>query len=547
MRTRLIAALGAMVLLGPSPAAAKPPTLTGLFPAGAARGQTVGVEASGTFDHWPAQGWVEGRGVTIRAGKEKGKLSITVARDAGPGVRWVRLFDADGATTLRPFVIGMLPEFLEVEPNDEPQAPQRPGVASATINGRLSKAGDVDGFAVSLLQGETLVADVAANRVLGSPMDAVLQVVSPQGFVLAQNDDDVGRDPRIIFDAPASGTYIVRLFAFPDKPDSRIQFSGGSAFIYRLTLTTGGFLDQAFPLAIGREGPQEVEAAGWNIPDSARHLVIPSGDAGDRVPLFHPSLTGTAEVRRVPFAAAVETEPNDLLRPQSIPSPIALSGRIDLPGDQDAFRLALRKDARRVFRVESRALGMPMDPVLRILDAGGKLLAESDDTGRNSRDLERSFTAVADGEYRVVVRDLNGRGGPRFAYLLSVLAPEPDFALTLPADRFEVTPGKVTTIAVAIQRTAGDVGPIAITAEDLPEGVSVKPVTSKPGDASARSVTLEISAGDSACPGPFHVTGRTAGEPRTTRVATAPIAGFDARTDQPWIAIREAEPGAKKE
>ena len=95
-----------------------------------------------------------------------------------------------------------------------------------------------------------------------------------------------------------------------------------------------------------------------------------------------------------------------------------------------------------MIRVESRALGRPLDPVLRVLDPGGKILAESDDTGRNSRDLERSFTAPADGEYRLFVRDLNGRGGPRFAYLLSVLEPQPDFALSLAADRFDLTPGK---------------------------------------------------------------------------------------------------------
>ncbi len=115
----------------------------------------------------------------------------------------------------------------------------------------------------------------------------------------------------------------------------------------------------------------------------------------------HPSLADTAQVRRVPFAATVETEPNDLPRPQAIASPVALSGRIDPPGDQDVFRLSLRKGDRRVIRVESRALGRPLDPALRVLDAGGKVLAESDDTGRNNRDLERTFTAPSDGEYRL--------------------------------------------------------------------------------------------------------------------------------------------------
>ena len=114
------------------------------------------------------------------------------------------------------------------------------------------------------------MADLEANRHLGSPMDAVLQVVSPAGFVLAQNDDAVGRDPRIIFEAPARGTYIVRLFAFPSTPDSSIRFAGGDAFIYRLTLTTGGFLEHVFPLAVSKECPTTVTAIGTNIRECDR-------------------------------------------------------------------------------------------------------------------------------------------------------------------------------------------------------------------------------------------------------------------------------------
>ena len=198
-------------------------------------------------------------------------------------------------------------------------------------------------------------------------------------------------------------------------------------------------------------------------------------DARDVFSVAHASLAGTAQVRRVPFAAAVETEPNDPARPQVIASPIALSGRIDPSGDQDVFRLSLRKDDKRVIRVESRALGRPLDPMLRVLDPSGKILAESDDTGRNDRDLERSFTAPADGEYRLIVRDLNGQGGPRFAYLLSVLEPRPDFALSLASDRFDLTPGKTTKITVAVQRKDGLAEPIEIVAEDLPAGITAPP------------------------------------------------------------------------
>lgn len=532
-------------LLAAGGASARPPSLTGLFPPGAGRGQTVSVEASGTFDHWPARAWIEGEGVEIRAEKTKGKLTVVVSGDAAPGVRRVRLHDEEGATALRPFVIGALPETNEIEPNDEPSAPQQLAGSTAVINGRLAKAGDVDGFAVALTKGQTLIAGLDAERVLGSPMDAVLQVVSPEGIVLAQNDDDVGPDPRIVFEAPCPGPYIVRVFAFPAKPDSSIRFAGGGEYVYRLTITTGGFIDYAFPLAVGPSGPSAVEAVGWNIPAAARLVTIPPSDGREVLVVSHASLAGTAEVRRLPFAATIEAEPNDRARPQPIAGTVAISGRIDRAGDEDAYRLSLRKGDRRAIRVESRALGRPLDPVLRVLDTGGKTLAESDDTGRDNRDLERSFTAPADGDYRLVVRDLNSRGGPRFAYLLSVLEPRPDFALSLASDRFDAEPGKAARITVTVQRKEGLADPIEIVAEGLPTGVTARPAASKAGDASARSVVLELSAGDGASAGPFRIVGRTMKDPPISHAATAPIAGFDARTDRPWLTIRRNGPAER--
>jgi hypothetical protein len=519
-------------------ASAKAPTLTGFFPSGASLGKTVTVTASGTFDRWPPRCWTDGRGVEIEPQAEKGKLSVRVRDNAEPGVHWFRLADDEGATSLRPFMVGTLPEAVATEPNDDPRSPQRLDSPSITVNGRLAKKGDVDGYSIAVRRGQTLVADLEANRHLGSPMDAVLQVVSPAGFVLAQNDDAVGRDPRIIFNVPADGSYIVRVFAFPTTPDSTIAFAGGDAYVYRLSLTTGGFLDHAFPFAVGRDCSCRVEAVGSNIVDDVRMLAVPDGDdPRERLRVFGPKLAGTAEVRRVPYAAAIEAEPNDASRPHAIVIPVALSGRIDPAGDRDTFRIALRKGEKTVFRVESRSLGMPLDPVLRLTDPGGKVLAESDDSG-GGRDPEFSFSAPADGEYRLVVSDLNGRGGPALDYLLSVLTPEPDFALSLVADRFEIVPGKTVGITVAVDRKDGFAGPIEVVAGDLPESISAAPATSRAGDPSAKSVTIQLSADCCSHPGPFRIVGKAVDGSISPRIARATIEGFDARTDRPWLTIR---------
>src|SRR5439155_22291552 len=200
---------------------------------------------------------------SLAAEKEKGKFKADVAADAVPGVYWLRLHNADGASVLKPFVVGTLPEITESEPNDAPDKPQtvEPRVV---VNGKLGKSGDVDGYRVELQVGQTLVASVQANSVLGSPMDAVLQVCelverslgSPEAFVVARNHDAVGLDPQMAFTAPRHGAYLIRLFAFPATPDSTIRFAGGDDYIYHLTLTTGPFIDHALPLAAPREESQ---------------------------------------------------------------------------------------------------------------------------------------------------------------------------------------------------------------------------------------------------------------------------------------------------
>ena len=539
-RARTIAlCTAAIVVASPTFARAKPPALTGIFPAGATRGQALTATISGTFDHWPAKCWVEGAGVSIESGGEKGKLAIHVAADAEPGVRWVRVYDDEGATSLRPFIVGTLPEIIEAEPNDDPQRPQPIGLASATVNGRLARSGDVDGYSVRLDRGQRLVADLEANRHLGSPMDAVLQVVSAAGFVLAQNDDAVDRDPRIIFEAPAQGTYIVRLFAFPSTPDQRIRFAGGDAFIYRLTLTTGGFLDHVFPLTVSQDSPTQVTAIGSNIPETDRTVTISNHEKLGVFSLFHPVLPGNTKLRCVTTNSVVEVEPNDLAQPQELLDRDSMSGRIDPPGEWDVFAINLKKGEKHIFSLESRTLGLPLDAVLQVLDADGKTLAETDDVG-NSRDPELAFTPPSDGKYRVVVRDLNGRGGQHYAYLFRALIPEPEFTLSLPADKFDVIVGKTTKVVVNIARNREFTDTIDVIAEDLADGVVATTARSRQSDASAKSVTLEFRAEGRSQSGPIRIVGRSADGKSRPRIAGGQIPGFEAQTDRPWLTILPA-------
>ena len=118
-----------------------------------------------------------------------------------------------------------------------------------------------------------------------------------------------------------------------------------------------------------------------------------------------------------------------------------------------------------------------------------------------------------------------------------MLEPRPDFALSLDADRFELTPGKTTKVTVTVKRREKPSEPIEVVAEGLPAGVMARTVTSKPGDPTSGKLVLELSGGDGSSSGPFRIVGRTMKDPRTVRRTTAPIAGFEAWTDQPWLTI----------
>lgn len=537
-----------LVSLLPTFGSAAPPTLTYLFPAGAQQGKTVEVLAGGTFERWPVQAWVEGKGITVKAGADKGKLTVVIAPDAVPGITWIRLYDEQGASALRPFVVGTLPEVLETEPNDDFKKPQVLASSAVIVNGRLGQPGDVDCFAVPLRKGQTLVASLEANGRLGSPMDAILQVLSADGFVLEQNNDYHDLDPQIVYEVPKDGTYIVRTFAFPAVPDGGIRFFGSDLCIYRLTLTTGGFVDHPYPLAVSRANPGSVELVGWNIPDAVKRMPVPRSDDPHTAWLSHPLLGNTAAVRLEPHPTAVKSENNDRQHPQPIELPVTVNGRI-ARGGVDVYQFAGKKGQKLFFQVESRALGYPLDAVLRLVDAAGKTLAQIDDPGSRrdgARDPELVFTVPRDDKYLLEVRDLHAAGGLRYVYRLRAVMAEPTYDLTLAADRFVVTPGKPLDIPVTIDRRNGFNREIEISAEGLPEGVTATPVKSLASGATAKTVTIRLTA--TAIPGSaaIQVVGKVAGEQELTQAARSLITGLKASTARPWLTVLKGAASTEK-
>jgi hypothetical protein len=539
---------------------AAPPTLSHVFPSGGQRGTKSVVTCTGKFE-WPIK--VYAPGIDVTAASDSGKLEISIPADLPADRVWIRLFNAEGASAEVPFLIGQLPEVNEQEPNNTTRNAQAIADPNVTINGALAAA-DVDGFAVRLEAGQTLVAALDANTRLGSPMDAILQVVSPEGIMLAENHDDLGLDPRLAFTAAKAGPVIVRVFAFPAAPDTTIAFRGGENYVYRLTLTTGPYVTHTRPLAVAQADPGTVEAAGWNVPPGMKLPVVPFGGAPlvdrqeyeppdelRRSPdsrlgfIFAAGQAGSARVRLSPYAAAATLAPSpiDPNNPVVLSLPSSVTGWLKTPRQVDSYRLPLQKGQQVVVSVESRSLDLPLDPVVQLMAPTGAAVAEVDDTGA-SRDAVLTHVATLDGDYRVTVRDRYGQNGERCLYLVTARLEEPDFELSIAADGLVVPADKPAELAVKVVRRkvpSGTAGPITIEAVALPAGVTAPAVVSEPTGKTAGEVKLAFTSAGTAFSGPIKIVGKATQPIERQRTARTP-AKLGVCHDTLWLTVVEKKP-----
>lgn len=548
--------LGLCLLVAAS-AQAEAPSLAHLTPAGIQRGTTATIKCLGTFD-WPIQVYCPGAKVTCS--QEKGELQVSVPADLSTDRIWIRLYDSSGASAAVPLLVGNLPEALEAEPNDSLSDAQElrdfggtPGGVEVTVNGVLEKNGDVDGYAVPLQAGQTLVAAVAANTHFGSPMDSILQVALPDGTVVAENHDAVGLDPRLAFTARHNGTYIVRIFAWPSAPNQSIRYHGSPNFIYRLSLTTGPYLAYAVDVVAPRRLPGAVRVGGWNLPEQALVEVLPLDPAlpgllpelessalmdttGSLMGLVRaPGMAGTARIRLVPATIQIMEASEAQASPQRIELNSALSACVGQPAGVDEYVVALKKDQQIEIVVESLSFHSPLVPLARLIDPQGQSVSESSNRGA-AVEPKLTYKAPADGDYRLQVRDRFEAGGPSYIYRLSLSQPQAGFELKLAADAVVLSAEDALEIPITVVRRSGSgaaVGDIQVTAVGLPPGVTAAPVTSETTGETAKKVVLKLSSDGTPFSGPIRIQG-VAGESEC--LAQTPVR-FGASFEQVWLTV----------
>jgi hypothetical protein len=150
------------------------------------------------------------------------------AAPGAPGIHTVPLKLNAIETNPVPVVVTAVPLVEEVEPNDTPkQATRMPLPGGA--NGRIGTKRDLDHYVFTAKKGQAIRIEIFARRFgtpLTSQLDSQIDVMTPDGKILASNDDLNGKDSGLIFTPQADGDYVVRVRDLNNK--------GGDGFIYYL-------------------------------------------------------------------------------------------------------------------------------------------------------------------------------------------------------------------------------------------------------------------------------------------------------------------------
>jgi hypothetical protein len=111
-----------------------------------------------------------------------------------------------------------------------------------------------------------------------------------------------------------------------------------------------------------------------------------------------------------------------------------------------------------------------------------RLYYRNDDGGPGyGKDSLLHFTAPADGEYTLVLRDVRGKLARPQAYRLTARWPQPDFRLSMTPRNPTVPVGGAIPITVQAFRMDGFDGPISLSVEGLPAGITSTPALIPPG------------------------------------------------------------------
>ncbi|RFC42503.1 MAG: pre-peptidase C-terminal domain-containing protein [Verrucomicrobia bacterium] len=310
-----------------------------------------------------------------------------------------------------------------------PEGPQMLEL-NTTVFGQ-TQGEDQDFYAVELQKGQRLSIEVVGLQLqTQNPYDPEIILKKPDGGILKTvSGTTFGRgNPAFSLEAPAAGTYT---FTIRDSTrnglgDCQYVMHVGD-FSRPLAALPGGApagKQTAFTLLGDPKGPISIKASPGTQNDTMGGL-YPANATPTPTPVF-------ARISDLPNVLEGEKQlaaPIEATGPAT-PFPAAFNGILKENKERDFFRFSAKKGQIYEITVFGRSLRSPIDSVLYVYDAKGNQLATNDDNG--TPDSYLRWTAPADAEFVLGIKDQLDRGGPLFNYRIEAVAATPRVKVWLP-------------------------------------------------------------------------------------------------------------------
>ncbi len=297
---------------------------------------------------------------------------ISPAPDTPRGAYQVKVHTAGGASAPVTLWVDDLPQLAETEPNSSVASASAIDLPSG-VWGALETLGDEDHFSFVARAGQTMVFDVAMQRV-GGAGDAVLTLLDEHGRVVAATNNDYGKpEPLLAHQFDADGRYVIRVHD--------LSRSGSGGHYYRLTAGELPYVTGCYPLVVPSASEVSVDLVGFNLPPHAT-LTLPAGEAGERsLPIDALGYRTSGPVNVLAEELAVEdtreAEPNDAPgEATAVAVPGRAAGRIWPTGgnrtDVDLFKVELEAGRNVMIEAVAARRGSPLDSRIEVLDSEGR-------------------------------------------------------------------------------------------------------------------------------------------------------------------------------
>ncbi len=425
-------------------------------------------------------------------------------------------------------------EFLETEPNDDRAMANRVDLAQG-INGRCDKLGDTDHFVFTAKKGQALTFTGIARRA-GSPVALMMRLLNAAGAQVAAKEDILGAiDPTFDFTFPEDGDFTLAV--------QDLYRQGGPAYGYRVVATpvqTGFTLsasaDTMNVVAGGttmitvnsiRKGyAGTISVAAVDLPagvTSHPTFIGPGRDtvvltlraAADVAPgkIQLAKIVGTAKIGEANYSSDVSMSPALTTAFAGLPWPpqnltdsfaVGVSPKMPISLTIEPAEVVFGKDLSATVKIKvERQDKFDEQVVIAVTPAApaglpAGITAAVKPIVKATNEIDIVFTANAQaplGEFTVVLTGQINQNN------VNTTQPTPGITLRLRSafeavaklDADKIARGATLKGKVTIDRNPAFKGPITLTAQNLPKGVTAAPATVAEGAAEAE-IVLTVAA-----------------------------------------------------